>query len=163
MSKCIISFGKYVFRNSLYKSFPMKISYLLIYFLSSFFSEIYIQKKRLFISYLSPTIFFQAISLLFFFSSLRISNSIIIKIITFITPLNFSATFIHGIMINNKIIHSKLEVVKVFDYHLFFFKIYGLSILIYSSCIIIDFSRQLIFKVLNISKICQFFENKIMK
>lgn len=61
-------FGKYVFRNSLYKSFPMKISYLLIYFLSSFFSEIYIQKKRLFISYLSPTIFFSSnIFITFFF------------------------------------------------------------------------------------------------
>ena len=125
--------GKYIVGNSFYFSFPKKISYLLIYILSSFFSEIVRFKNRLLlISYLSPTIFGQAISLLLFFSSLRISNSVIIKIINFITPLNFSATFIHVILFHNKIIHSKIEIVKEFNYHLLFFKIYGFSFLIYT-------------------------------
>ena len=156
--------GKYILVNSLYFIFPMKISYIIIYFLSSFVSEIvHIKNGPLFINYLSPTIFCQAISLLIFFSSLRINNSIIIKIINFITPLNFSVTFLHMILFQNKKIHSEFEIVKEFDYHFLFFKVYGLSILIYIFCIIIDFFRQLIFKVLYITKICQFLENKIMK
>ena len=137
-------FGKYILGNSFYLSFPMKISYLLIYFLSSIITEIFL-KERLFLNYLSPTIICQAISLILFFSGLKIRNSLIIKVVEFITPLNFSVTFIHVIIFKYPKIIFLFEKVKKYDYHFFSFKIYGLSILIYLFCIIIDYFRNLIF------------------
>ena len=156
-------FGKYILGNSLYFSFPMKISYLLIFFLSSIFTEKLFFKQRFFLSYISPTIICQAISLILFFSGLKIRNSFIIKVVEFLTPLNFSATFIHVIMIKNQKIIFLLEKVKEYDYHFFFFKIYGLSILIYLFCIIIDYFRKLLFNTFGITKFCLYLESKIQK
>jgi surface polysaccharide O-acyltransferase-like enzyme len=156
--------GKYILNNSSYFSFWKNFFCLFIYFLSSFLSEIGIG-ERLFINYLSPTILCQAISLLILFSRLRIKNAFIIKIINFITPLNFSATLIHLILLGKnrieKVIFGFYEKVREFDCHFFFFKIYGLSISIYIFCIIIDYFRLLIFNVLSIKKLCQYLERAI--
>ena len=157
--------GKYVINNSLYFSSKIKLIYLLMYFLSSYLSEIKLAQK-LFINYLSPTILCQSLSLIFFFSRLKIENSLIIKIINFLTPLNFSATLIHSILFSTrklKIIPFFFEKVKEFDYNLFFFKVYGLSILIYVFCIIIDCFRLFIFNVINIKKLCELIEKNIQK
>lgn len=158
-------FGKYVINNSFYFNSKIKIIYILMYILSSYLSEIKLTQK-LFINYLSPTILCQAISLVFFFSRLKIENPLIIKIINFLTPLNFSATLIHGILFskrNIKIISFFFEKVKEFDNNIFFFKVYAYSILIYIFCIIIDYFRLFIFNVINIKKLCELIDKNIQK
>ena len=92
-------FGKYKLKstinknNSLIKFFHL-INYIGFSFLSS---EIYFRTgKRFLISYISPTILFQALSLVMIFYSIHINNLYLIKVIKFITPLVFSSTLIHS-------------------------------------------------------------------
>ena len=103
-------FGKYLIQNiNNFKNYYF--IYFLIYIVASFFtSEIYFKllklknkNSKIFISYLSPTILLQAISLLMFFSRLNIKNNILIKIISNLTPLTFSVLTIHCFLFNSKI------------------------------------------------------------
>jgi surface polysaccharide O-acyltransferase-like enzyme len=82
-------FGKYTLKSIDISSRIVKIMHIINYIgFSLLSSEIFfITKKKLLISYLSPTILFQALSLVMIFSSIKITNKLLIKIIKFITPL----------------------------------------------------------------------------
>jgi len=91
-----------------------------IYLISSFISSEYIfycYKKNkplnlLFLRYYSPTIIIQAISLIFFFSNIDISNKFIIKVISFFNPLNFNVALIHMRIF----LFRTQSITKYFDY-----------------------------------------------
>ena len=107
--------------------------------------------------------FLQAISLVMIYSKINIKNKILIKIISFITPLNFSAQLIHA-----RLFQTKLKIIKVlfnlisnFRPKILFFKVYGFGIIIYFICIYIDYARFLIFKLLKIREISIFIEKTI--
>ena len=98
-------FGKYIIINKNKNGIIHFILYILIYIFCSFLSSeikfrlIKIKSKirnLILINYLSPTMFSQAISLILCFSRINIKNRCIIKIIAFLTPLNFSAQLIHA-------------------------------------------------------------------
>ena len=80
--------------------FPNIIYYFLIYILFSFITYMYTihdinktyQLNRLLLEYYSPTILIQAFSLIFFFKNLQIKNKYLIKMISFIIPLNFNVS-----------------------------------------------------------------------
>lgn len=163
--------GKYIIKNENEIRVRHYIFFLFIYISSSFISyEIRFKllkskrkiSKNILISYLSPTMLLQALSLIMFFSSLNIHNKILIKIITFITPLNFSAQLIHARLFQTKIksIITLFKYINNFNSNIFFFKIYALSILIYSFCIIIDYLRFILFKLCKIREICLYIERK---
>ena len=83
-----------------------KLFYLINYIGFSFLtSEIYfITGRNILICNLSPTILFQAFSLVMIFYSIKITNKYLIKIIKFITPSIFSAT----------LLNSKFHFVKIY-------------------------------------------------
>ena len=155
-------FGKYILESYNKSNKLVKYFFLINYIGFSFFSsEIYfITEKRLLINYLSPTILFQALSLVIFFYSIKITNNHIIKIIKYITPLVFSATLIHSILFSLKIklILSLFEFIKELNNNFIFLKIYLISVIVFMFCIILDFFRLLLFKILKIREICQFIE-----
>ena len=162
-------FGKYIIINELYNNFFL---YLLMFLFSTFLSsELHFRlikskgKKDILINYLSPTMFVQAISLVMIYSKLNIKNKLLMKIINFITPLNFSAQLIHA-----RLFQTNLNIVKFFFNwilnlrpKLLFFKVYGFGIVIYFICISIDYIRFLIFKLLKIRKFSLFIEKTIPK
>lgn len=163
--------GKYIIKNKNEIRARHYIFFLFIYISSSFIScEIRFKllkterkiSKNILISYLSPTMLLQALSLIMFFSSLNIQNKILIKIISFITPLNFSAQLIHARLFQTKIksIIILFKYINNFNSNKLFFKIYALSILIYSFCIIIDYLRFILFKLCKIREICLYIERK---
>ena len=130
-----------------------------------YFKLIKIKSKvpnKLLISYISPTMVIQAISLIMFFSKLNINFKWNIKIISFLTPLTFSVQLIHLPLFQSKIkiIVILFEYVKLLKRNLIFFKIYGLSILLYLICATIDYFRLLIFKLFKIREICLLIEKK---
>ena len=143
--------------------------FLLLYIISFFFnSEIHFKLLRIsskipnkiFINYISPTTVIQAISLIIVFSNLKIENKFLIKIISFLTPLNFSAQLIHA-----RLFRANLSIIKIFFNYIImlkikglFYKIFGIGIIIYIICICIDYIRFLIFKLLKIKKFCLFIE-----
>ena len=160
-------FGKYIIINGQYKNF---FFYLIIFLFSSFFSsELHFKllksksKKNILISYLSPTIVIQAISLVMIYSQLNIKNKFLMKIISFLTPLNFSAQLIHA-----RLFQTKLKIIQIlFNWilklkpEILFFKIYGIGIFIYFICIFIDYIRTLIFKLIKIREFSFFIEKSI--
>ena len=90
------------------------------------------------------------------FSSIKITNKFLIKIIKFITPLTFSATLIHSILFSIKIniVLFLFESIRQFNINFLILKIYMLSIIIFIFCILIDYFRLLLFKIIRIREIC---------
>ena len=104
----------------------------------------------------------QAISLIMFFSKLKIQNQKLAKIISFLTPLNFSAQLIHSRLFRTKL-KTKIMLFKwvnSYNNNKIFFKIYGTSIIIYLLCIFIDYFRLILFKLTKIRELCLFIERK---
>ena len=95
--------GKFVINHISNSMF--NILYIFIYFIISFITSewtfnVKIKNKfnnRALLQYFSPTIVIQALSLIFFFSKLKITNKYLIKLILFFNPLNFNVTLIHAI------------------------------------------------------------------
>lgn len=161
--------SKYIIDNE-DKKFLTYIFWLFIYLLSSFFTlGIYFNTfnfknipNNLFLNYLSPTILFQAISLLMIFSRLQIKNSIIINIICFLNKLNFSVILIHGRLFQSRNSFCKMFFIWVKNYkgNLIFLRIYVISLFVYFICIVIDYFRLSLFKLLNVRYFFEIIENK---
>ena len=151
-------FGKYILKSMDISSRIIKIMHIINYVGFSLLSSemFFATKKKLLISYLSPTILFQAFSLVMIFSSIKITNKFLIKIIKFITPLTFSATLIHSILFSIKIniVLFLFESIRQFNINFLILKIYMLSIIIFIFCILIDYFRLLLFKIIRIREIC---------
>lgn len=114
----------------------------------------------LFLSYLSPTILLQAISLLKFFSKLEIHNNLIKNVILFLNPLNFSVILIHGRLFPANIILVKKFFNSIRNYkENVFLIIYLFGIYIYIICILFDYLRLFLFKLLKIRYFCVLIEN----
>ena len=149
------------------------IFYFLIYILFSFITYMHaiynIQKNyqpnNLLMEYYSPTIMIQAFSLIFFFKNLQIKNKYLIKIILFLNPLNFNVSLIHlRIFRSNLKINNKLFIyIKKLNHDYLFFKIYGISFIIYFICAFADYLRHLLFKLLKIRPLCIYIETKLFK
>lgn len=117
--------------------------------------------NKLFIDYLSPTILFQAISLLMLFSKINVKNIFIQNIINFLNPLNFSVILIHGDLFQtkNKFIRNFFNWIKNYKGGFILFRIYLIGIYIYIISILIDYLRLSLFKLLKIRKFCELIEN----
>ena len=145
---------------------------VMIYFLCSFLTlRIYLKKKNilkiipnnLFVEYISPSIIIQAISLLMFFSKLPIKKNMIKKIISFFSSLNFSAILIHGRLFQTNSLITKrwFYRIKNINDSFLILKIILIAIFVYIICILIDYFRSLLFKILKIRYFCELIEKKI--
>ena len=153
------------------QTFPNIIYYLLIYILFSFITYYHaihniqtkFQPNKLLIEYYSPTIMMQAFSLIFFFKNLQIKNKHLQKILLFLSPLNFNVSLIHlRIFKSNLSVNIKLfNYIKQLNHRYLFFKIYGLSIIIYFICAFIDYFRHILFKLLKIKTLCNYIETRL--
>jgi surface polysaccharide O-acyltransferase-like enzyme len=173
----LYSLGAYLGKNIIINNNKFylinSILYLLIFLSLSFLNsevlfklrEINNKNCRILIDYLSPTVIMQAICLIMFFSKLNIKNKKILKIISFIIPLNFSAYLIHAPIFksNLKIKIILFKMINNLNSNLLLFKIYIISIIIYFICIFIDYIRSLIFKLCQIRKLSLFIEKIIPK
>ena len=159
-------FGKYEKKNDKKINF---FFWIFIYLFSSFFTiGIYLRISKLkfnipndlFISYLSPTILLQDISLLKFFSKLEIHNNLIKKVILFLNPLNFSVILIHGRLFptNNVLVKKFFNLIRNYNENVFLI-IYLFGIYIYIICILFDYLRLFLFKLLKIRYFCVLIEN----
>ena len=163
-------FGKYIIIDK-NKTKIIIFSNLLNFFFSTFFSsELHYKltksksnKRAILISYISPTVFIQALSLIMIFSKLNIENKILIKIISFFTPLTFSAQLIHTRLFGTKlkIVEILFKWVFMFNPKILFFKIYCVGVMVYFICICVDYIRLLIFKILKFRKFSLFIEKVI--
>lgn len=98
---------------------------------------------------------------MFIFSQLDIKNNIIKKGIEFFTPLTFNIGSIHAILFReNYLKNNLLKWIKTFSPNFVFYKIYGMAIIIYICCSLIDYLRFLIFKILKIREFCVFLEKQ---
>lgn len=157
--------GKYE-KNETKKSFCYFFALSLIYLFFSFITAlVYFNMKKynsyipntFLINYLSPTILFQAISLLLLFSKLNISNKYCQKIIDFFNPLNFSVILIHGriFLTKNKLTKFLFNPIKNYKGNFTFLIIYLISIAIYLICTLMDYLRLYFFNLLKIRYFCE--------
>ena len=157
--------GKYILKTKINSIKLLKCFYLINYIgISIFTSEIFfLTGNRFFISYLSPTILFQAFSLIMLFYYINITNLNIIIIIKFLTPLVFSVTLIHSVIfsLKPKIIISLFNSIIKSDNKFISLIIYFISLIAFICCIIIDYFRFLLFRFLKIRELCLKIENKI--
>ena len=159
--------GKYIFINKNYKSFKYFIICFLIYiFLAFITSESFFildsinsrfYNKKLLYNYLSPTIIFEALSLIMMFSKLSI-NKFIIKIISFFTPLTLNITLMHLRLFTERII--TFNWLKKIKSNIIFIVIYQYGLILYIFLGLIDYLRSIFFKILKIKQICLFIEDK---
>ena len=158
--------GGYIGRFYLNKQFLSNLNFILIYLITSFISSEFIFynsqinkfSTKLVLEYNSPTIIIQALSLIFFFSNLKLKNKYIIKGILFFNPLNLSVYLIHTriFVFNIPILRKLFKYIKSFTPKYLFFKIYGISLLIYFIFAFMDYFRFLLFKVLKIRNISNY-------
>ena len=163
--------GKYIIINENLKSFKIFIICLLIYIFSalitseSFFilssikTKIY--KNTILYNYLSPTIIFEALSLVMMFSKLSINNKFIIKIISFFTPFTLNITLLHLRLFAEKIItFNWLNKIKS---NIVFIVIYQYGLILYIFFGLIDYLRSIFFRILKIKQFCLFIEDVFSK
>jgi surface polysaccharide O-acyltransferase-like enzyme len=165
--------GAYIGRFYLNKPLFSKFTCMIFFFFSTFITSEYIFysydkykfPNKILLQYFSPTIVIQALSLIFFFSSLDITNKYLIKILLFFNPLNFNVTLIHMRIFNSKtsIVNKFFKYIELLRPKHLFFKIYFLSTITYFLCAFFDYIRYLIFKILKIRKFCIYIENKLIK
>ena len=163
--------GKYIIINKNKTNAKFAIICTLIYLFSAFISSesffILIKKynqinnKELLINYLSPTIISESLSLIMIFSKLSINNKIVIKIISFYTPLTLNAYFLHCRLFNEKFI--SFNWMNKLKPNIICLEIYLLGIIIFFFCVSIDYLRAILFKYLKIKQFCMIIENKFSK
>ena len=152
------------------KLFPLQISkikLILLYFLSiiipwsikliSHFLFVYIYKINnyelgIFIEYNSIFIVVNAICLISFFSQLNIKSKLIINIIELISPLSFGIYLTHLWILNNYYL-KRILLLKNENYIIMNLKVIIYSLQIVLICLLMDFSRYILFKLLKISKL----------
>ena len=127
-----------------------------------------INKKKdfrlsIFKKYINPIVLFQAISLLMFFSKLKIKNNFLKKIISFFTPLVFGVLLFHSRMLHleTKFLNNFFNELKQMNNTYYFYYIIFYAIFFFFLCALVDYSRLLIFNLFKIKEISIFIENII--
>lgn len=162
---CMYIIGAYI------KLYPIEIkkrTALFLYFAIVLFSVIgnYITKRFTDITFLygytSIFTITSGVILLLLFSQININNSVVQKIILLLGNLSFSVYLIHEQpLIRDNFIENQFVHYVESNAFVLFFKILGTALLIFTVCIVIDFIRFKIFKLLKINKIPKFCMEKL--
>ena len=107
------------------------------------------------VDYSSPSCVLIAFSFVKILSNLNIKNKYIIKIISFFAPLTFGIYLLHNhVLVRKNIIKTKfIWLLNYKSYKLVFMEIIC-SISIFLICSILDYIRNIIFKLLRIKQLC---------
>lgn len=118
---------------------------------------------NLLISYLSPTILFAALSLLMFFSQIKVSEKLK-GVIVFLSPLAFSVYLIHTApLIWDNVLCGLFSSYATVNPLILVSLVLATAITIYLVCSLIDIIRVKLFEFLNIKQKSQQIENYISK
>ena len=173
-------FGKFKKDRGLLKKIIYNIIYILIFYYSTtlcfnlpnypvnnnnpnFKDKFIIFLRYLFITRISALpMILQSISLMLFITNVSY-NEILAKIITFIGPLTFGVYLIH----DNLKIRAKImrDILNEYPSNLPFYKViealFTVSLKIFVKCIIIDYLRNILFRICQIRRICILIEKLI--
>jgi len=163
--------GGYLGKYYIYKPLLPNFSFFCLYLLSSVFSSEYIfysfkkykVPSTILMRHNSPTIIIQSLSLIFLFYKLKINNKYFQKMILFFNPLNFNVALIHLRVFSYKTptISRFFIYIRTLTQKYLFFKIYGISIIIYFICAFFDYFRFILFKLLKIRNLCNYIEKML--
>lgn len=118
--------------------------------------------KVLLTKYISPTIFMAAIFLFIGFSKLKINN-FIVKIIKIFAPVSFGVYLIHVNPYVWELLKDKFKFAIKFNSIKLFFAVLCFALIIFIVCALLDYIRELIFKLFKVKKIIQKCEAKLIK
>ena len=165
-------FGKYIINKNNNKNiFYFSKWFLIFLFLTTFNFKLQlmlINKKKdfrlsLFKKYINPIVLFQAISLLMFFSKLKIKSNSLKKLISFFTPLVFGVLLFHS-----RIIHLKIKIINNFFIYIkemnanyYFYYIIFFAIFFFFLCSLIDYLRLILFNLFKIRELSICIENVV--
>ena len=144
--KCIVVFFSLALLNFIYK-------YLVELLTTKFFGVP--SHGDLFMSYTSPVAVGEAVCLLLYFSSLKVNNKKLVKVVGFVTPAIFSVYIIHvhPIVFWN-ILKDAFTWLTQYNVFVSFAVIIATALAIFIGCIALDYIRIVIFKLLKINKLC---------
>lgn len=153
--KCIVAFFGFALLNFIFKYIIELITTKLLGNASH---------GDVFLSYTSPVAVGEAVSLLLFFSNLKINNIKLMKFISLITPSVFSVYIIHvHPLVFWRILKDAFTGLTEYNLLVSFVLIIAISVTIFVCCIALDFIRIMIFKLLRINKLCDKLGNNITK
>ena len=118
---------------------------------------------ELLVTYISPTVTLAAVFIVCAFAKLNIKGKISKKIIAFLCPLSFGVYLLHCHPIVAEKLQGAFEWVGRENPFLALLLTLGISLAIFSACMLIDWLRLLLFKVMKIKKLSEFLENLIKK
>ena len=103
-------------------------------------------------SYTSPIIVGEAISVFLYFCNLKIENKNLVKTVGFITPAIFSVYIIHvHPLVFWRIINGAFIWLTQYNWLVSFLLIIAIALAIFMGCIALDYIRILLFKTLKIN------------
>lgn len=116
---------------------------------------------KILVSYISPTIILAAVSLLLFFSRLKLKGYMI-KIVSFLAPLSFGVYLIHDFPLV-RIYLMKKAFVNVVNMNpiLMVTVIIGSAVIIFVICAFIDWIRLMLFNIFKVKVLCEKFTSLI--
>ena len=118
---------------------------------------------ELLVTYISPTVTLAAVFIVCAFAKLNIKRKISKKIITFLCPLSFGVYLLHCHPIVAEKLQGAFAWVGTKNPFIALLLTLGISLAIFSACMLIDQLRLLLFKVMKIKKLSEFLENLIKK
>ena len=145
-AKCLVAFFGFALLNFLYK-------YLIELVTSRLLGSP--SHGNLFMSYTSPIAVGEAVCLLLYFSNLKIKNKTLVKSVGLITPAIFSVYIIH---VHPLVFWNILKnaFMGLTEYNLFvsFSLVIMIALAILVGCVLMDYIRIFIFKLLKIDTLC---------
>lgn len=119
--------------------------------------------SNIFINYVAITMVASAIGLILFFSKLNISNKLIIKLISIVSPLTLGVYLIHSHpMIYDEILYDAFSDFSSYSLMNIILLVFLTALIIFLICITIERIRIIIFKLLRMDKLNSFVVNKII-
>lgn len=106
---------------------------------------------NLFYAYNSTVCFGSSLGLFMFIRSCHISSRLVYKTIEFVSPLTFAVFLIHHFPQNKELLWETIHLYSYGDSPLLILYVIGFSILIFSICIMAEYLRVLLFKLIRIN------------
>jgi surface polysaccharide O-acyltransferase-like enzyme len=126
-------------------------------------NERYQLSKHAFLFYPSPFIFFEALFLFNLFQHLRLKGGFS-KVVSVLSPLTFGVFLVHdNPIIRNKFISEKFAHYVDYPIAKMLFMIFLTALVIFLICILIDFIRSQLFKLIKVKSFSRWLSDKISK
>lgn len=118
---------------------------------------------ELLVTYISPTVTLAAVFIVCAFAKFNIKSKISKKIIGLLCPLSFGVYLLHCHPIVAERLRGAFSWVGTKNPFIALLLTLGISLAIFSACMLIDWLRLLLFKVMKIKKLSEILENLIKK